>query len=248
MADIIKIADALSKGVDASVSRWPTFSGKELDRSKYVTASEIGTCARKIKFGKMATPNDRTESGNLKRWGFAERGNSAETWIVEKLEAAGVGLEYAGRDQRSFYVGAQAGTPDGMYPYQNGKWLVEFKSIDPRKRRSDLPSKAHVDQVHQNMDVVSFCLDVPVYGGSLFYINASDYQDTLQFDIHADHAEQQRLQDRAEWIIAAASPADLPNEGMFNGDCDYCGFTDQCSRIVAGDYADLQNTGKGIFK
>jgi hypothetical protein len=246
---MIDIKKTLHEGVVADVSRWPTFDGKSLLRHKYVTSSEIKSCARRIKFEKLWAEASYTDgTGYLTRWGFAERGNAVEVWAVDKLTKAGVELEYAGKDQVSFHLMNQAGTPDGMHRYKSGLWVHEFKSFDPRKRRDNIKSPNHVSQLQQNMDLVHYCLDTPVYGGTLTYINASDFQDVLQFDVEPDHAHQQELQDRAEWIMAAETPADLPNEGMFNGDCDYCGFTEECSRIVAGDFADLQNAGKGIFK
>ncbi len=245
---MINIKDALQVGYTTYVQRWPTFDGKQLLRHKYVTSSEITRCARRIKFEKdwgerMHVQNKVTSLG---RWGFAERGNNVERWVVETLERAGHELLYAGKDQVSFHLMRQSGTPDGMHRYKSGLWLHEFKSFDPRKRRDNIKDPAHVSQLQQNMDLVHFCLDTPVYGGTLTYVNASDFQDVLEYHMEPDHEEQQRLQHRAEWIMAADTPADLPNEGMFNGDCDYCGFTEECSRLVAGDVADLQKTEKAF--
>lgn len=247
---MINIKEHLDAGYKAATQRWPTFDGKSLLRHKYVTSSEVSRCARRIKFEKDwgAQQYVLNKTTSLGRWGFAERGNAVEKWVVGTLERAGIDLLYAGDNQVSFHIGNQAGTPDGMHEYKSGLWLHEFKSFDPRKRRDNIKTPAHFEQLQQNIDLVGACLGRPVYGGTLTYVNASDFQDVLEYTVEPDFNEQERLQARAEWIIAAESPADLPNEGMFNGDCDYCGFTEECSRIVAGDIADLQNAGKDVFK
>ena len=63
-------------------NRWPTYEGGYLDRTDYVSASEVGGCARKIKLGKMLP------SGEFTAWGAAERGNVIEAWAVTLIRAA----------------------------------------------------------------------------------------------------------------------------------------------------------------
>ena len=126
--------------------------------------------------------------------------------------------------------------------------MHEYKSIDPRTAIRNLPKPAHIAQIQQNMDLVSHCLDVGFAGGTLFYTDASNLQKTQQYDVDVDHAFAQSLQERAEGIMAASSPADLPSEGMHTGDCDRCAFTAECSRIVAGDVSGLQKVGQNVFK
>lgn len=243
---MINIQKEIDKGHATQVMTWPTYDDSgPLPRHKFVTSSEVGKCARMVRFSKDAGPQPHQ---TLPNWGYAERGNIIEEWAVKMLRLAGVELEYAGTDQRSFYTGVQSGTPDGVAPYGKCLWAYEFKSIDPRKRVSDLPNEAHVKQLHQNMDLMETCLDKVVLGGSLFYINASNLQQTYQFNVGADHALWAELQARAEWIMAAESPAALPPEGMSTSDCDYCGFTEQCSRIVGEGLTGLQNAGNGVFK
>ena len=247
------IKEEIAKGFALKGKKmWPTYTGRNLDRHKFVTSSEILNCARRIKYEKdwgeaQYVLNKRTDMP-FPNWGFAERGNLIEDWIVDMLRLAGHDLVHAGSDQVSFFIGAQSGTPDGMEKFKRGYWVHEFKSIDPRTATRNLPKPAHIAQLQQNMDLVAACKDKPVYGGSLFYIDASNLQRCFQFDVEPDHKYQAELQARAEMIVAADTPADLPNEGMFNGDCDRCGFTAECSRLVAGDFDGLQNAGKGVFK
>jgi hypothetical protein len=243
---MINIQDILKRGYNAQTTSWPTYDGKQLDRSQFVTSSEILNCARRIKFEKAAI----AAYGPLPfpNWGYAERGNIIEAWIVEMFKLAGTELLFGGKDQRSFYVDKQSGTPDGMVRYKSGYWVLELKSIDPRTNTRFLPKENHVAQLQQNMDLVATCLDTSVYGGSLFYIDASNLQKSLQFDIDVDHAYAGQLQERAERIMEAPSPADLPSEGMHNGDCDRCTFTAECSQIVAGDLTQLQKAGQDVFK
>ena len=247
---MIDIQKEIERGYAAKeAQRWPTYCGRELDRSQYVTSSEVLNCARRIKYEKQWS----SQHGNMPfpNWGYAERGNIIEAWIVEMLTLAGWELLHAGTEQRSFVVGCQSGTPDGMAVMSDPAGvivLLEFKSIDPRTNYRNLPKPNHIAQVQQNMDLVSANLNVGIELGILYYQDASNLQKSKQFNLPVDHKYQAELQTRAEMIVAADTPADLPNEGMFNGDCDRCGFTAECSRLVAGDFDGLQNAGKGVFK
>lgn len=239
-----QIKDQLALGVRAAVKSWPTYDGGQLDRSRFITSSEVGKCMRMVKYGKVY-PERAYDDEN---WGYAERGHAGEAWMVDNLIRSGMELLYAGDGQVSFYAGCQSGTPDAVEEYREGLWLYELKTIDPRVYFNNLPRSAHVDQLFQNMDVVAASLDTPVYGGSLFYLDASDFQKSRQYDYNADHKKEAALQERAEYIHAAASPEALPTEGMTNGDCDHCPFTEECSQAIAEEFKVLHGVGKGVFK
>ncbi len=238
----IDLAERIQLGYElTSHQSWPTYDGKELDRSKFVTSSEVEQCLRRIKFrkvmGKQGFPN----------WGYAERGNIIEEWVVSKLTAGGVNLKYAGKNQVSFYDTYQSGTPDGLIDFRDGYWLKEFKSVDPRTNYSNLPKLDHRSQVQQNIELVQVCLKKPVYGGTIFYVDASNLQKTKQFDVAPDHSQQARLEERAHKVMTAASPSELPTEGMLTGDCDRCEFVEQCNALVAGDLSSLERATNGHF-
>lgn len=219
-------------GQAATVKRWPTYLGGELDRSQYATASEIGGCLRKAKFGKQGTPVPFTD------WGYAERGHAVEAWVAEQFSKAEavlesmVEFELLGDNQLSFVDGCQSGTPDGLMHYGDFTWVLDIKSVDPRSNWAKFPKSEHQDQVLQNIDLVRRLTDCNVVGGILYYIDASDFQKARQFPVPINETRIQELERRARRLVTAASPHDLPAEGMFNDGCTYCAFTALCNEFL----------------
>lgn len=242
---MINLSKDIAAGYSASqTDSWPTYNGGLLDRSKYMTSSEAHQCSRRIKYRKMSPAQ------GFPNWGYAERGNIIEAWAVKMLRASDkVQLDYAGEEQVSFYDQYQSGTPDGIISTTSGCIVLEIKSVDPRTNYGNLPKPEHIAQVQQNMDLVSHCTGITVHGGVLLYIDASNLQKTVEFVIEPDSHHQNELQQKSQRIFAAATPADLPNEGMFvNGGCDRCEFSEACSALVAGDLSGLERAGKDVFK
>lgn len=255
----VKILQPMLDGVVQARYRggksWPTFDGATLDRASFVTASEIGKCARMVWFGK----NVPLTEGKV-QWGFFERGHSHEAWIVDQLRSyqGEYRWTYIGGDQVSFHDGHQSGTPDGLLECPNGDlYVVDFKSIDPRKNVAKLPAPEHIDQVLQNTDLVEACLDVEVSGALLAYSDASDYSKVREYlvDATCDEAIARRelLEQRAENILTANSADQVMAEGIYNGGCTFCPFTAQCSAAVEQSNVEkLRNdtakrTAQGIF-
>lgn len=228
----------------AAPTTWPTYDGKMLDRSQYVSSSEAGFCLRRIFFSKNVT----LPEGKV-RWGFFERGNSHEEWLVNKLRSASSEWKFlhVGDEQVSFYAGYQSGTPDGigLNEETNETVLLEFKSIDPRTKVSALPKREHVLQVIQNMDLVEECYDLEFDYGLLAYFDASDYAATYEFMIDRNHPQVAStmvdLEVRAERVMNATSADELEAEGMYNGGCKYCPFTSQCSASVLATKQEKEN-------
>ncbi len=250
------LSKIIEKGVAAKGhSQWPTYDGGDLDRSAFVTSSEIGDCARKVRFSKIAlqesdySPAEGTVG--LKRYGFAERGHNVERWVVENL-LRGNDSEYriimVGDDQRSFYDGAQSGTPDGIILMENGFYILEFKSMDPRTNTAYLPKPKHKMQVLQNMDLVSVCLDKSPLGGIILYMDASDFERRLEYFIEFDEAGAAKLQERADIILETENPEDLPAEGVHTDDCRLCDFRHKCSAIVSAQTLQKANVTKETLK
>lgn len=228
---------------------WPTYTGGYLDRSKYVSASETRKCARQIKFSKA-------RSVPMETWGYAERGNTIEAWAVNLIRLALADdcwtLLLAGESQRSFYHEFQSGTPDGLLVMDNEPVAVavEFKSIDPRTNYSNLPKPMAVDQVQQNMDLLTRLTPYTVTNALLIYIDASNYQRHKEFVIDADPARQAYLAKRAE-IIMTTDAASLPAEGMMEkGGCDNCPFTSECASVTldAKQIKAAERASKYVFK
>jgi len=223
--------------------QWPIITGQALDRSKYVTASEIGQCSRKIKFDKLAlvasgySPEVGTTVNPNDDWGYFERGHNVESWVIDLLnkgwnKKAGE-LRHTGINQVSFTADNQSGTPDGAIFRKATIGALEIKSIDPRTNVTRLPRLNHIDQTIQNTDLMAHHYELEAGDSFLIYVDASNYKKIQEFRVpfDADHAT--RLEEKANRIMEAASPADLKAEGMFmDKGCDYCAHTAACSMIV----------------
>jgi hypothetical protein len=220
---------------------WPTYgSDKSLDRTKYVTSSEIGYCERKVYFDKalLSRSDYSPEQGTTqvaKGWGMMERGHVIEAWFIDTLTRAieGARLILAGLYQRSFADRHQSGTPDGVFLLNDGRFkTLEVKSIDPRTNVGKLPKKEHIKQITQNCDLVELALDKTCEGTLLVYIDASDYERIFPFDIPFDRVLAEQLEARAGRILNAASAAALEPEGVHLGHCGYCRHTTECNALV----------------
>jgi hypothetical protein len=228
----MKLTDVIKNSVEARGSdTWPTYDGAMLDRSKFVTASEIGKCARQIYFSKYAARYSIPPARGKGGWGYFARGHNVEAWAVEQMRASkeDVRFEYIGKDQVSFYADVQSGTPDGIMFYDNEVIVLDIKSIDPRKNTKILPDTVHLDQVQQNMDLVAYCLDYEVTGGLLLYINASNYELMHEHEFKPNYPRMRELEARSKMIMAATAAENIRAEGIFNGGCKFCTFTEHCN-------------------
>lgn len=224
--------------------RWPLYNGGNLDRSAYLTASENMACLREVKFRK--TMGDKQRS-----WGAAARGHAVEAWVVDQLEAAlpdGAQLEFYGFLQRSFVdeKARLSGTPDGLLTIgkrRKTRYLIEIKSIDPRTNLEswDRPKPQHEAQVQQNMHLLDLA-GMRVASALVFYIDASNFQRSRQFEVVYDPSAVERFKTRAALLFGAATPADLPAEGLTNSGCTWCAFTEECSAIQQANKQALPGT------
>ena len=207
--------------------RWPDYRGGELDRSKFITSSEISKCAREIVFSKTSPT-----VGEEGIQGFAERGHTAERWIVERLEASNgdFSFHFLGDDQVSFFKGSQSGTPDGLGIHISSEAVAfEFKCIDPRTNKSVLPKKPHVEQLVQNMYLINECTGFNVTRGIIAYIDASNYNDIREHEVEFTWDEAERLTERADMLIKIKNPSEAEPEGIYTGACKFCQFKHQCN-------------------
>jgi hypothetical protein len=260
----------IAAGYDAKPHQeWPVYPhGEMLDRTKYVTASEISRCARQVKFNKAAMiaegydPELGTKNASDIDWGFFERGHNVEAWAVEIIkrgwngDETGFDLLFTGEDQYSFVDGFQSGTPDGVFMSQDGDrvGILEIKSIDPRTNKNRLPKEDHVKQVMQNLDLVSEIMDATPIGGDILYIDASNYKDVRPFHVPWDEQLAEALAARAQWIMEADTPKDLPDEGMYwAGVCKQCAHTRPCGDIIRemtngeNHHVNLKNSSRTLF-
>ena len=253
---MINVKALIDEGVLGKPSNiWPTYpDGVSLDRTKYVTSSEIGYCERKIYYDKQAmiksgySPKQGTSMKDVNGWGVLERGHNIEAWVIETLNRgnASIGeytLTFTGAFQRSFVDGYQSGTPDGVFLLPDHKFItLEIKSIDPRTNTEKLPKAAHLPQVMQNMDLVAVALDKEPIGAILVYFDASDYSSSYQFDIPYEIKEADKLIERAERIMTAENAAELNPEGIYADHCKYCSHKAACNAVTG---AKLSNPERG---
>ena len=249
------LAPIIAASVKAKVDTWPDFQGNELDRTKYVSASSTGKCARQVYFAKHADPLTK---GNFP-WGYGQRGHSHEAWVVEQLNnsVSDTNFLLVGDAQRSFFAGDQSGTPDGLAKEANRNYLLEFKSIDPRTNLKYLPKMVALKQCVQNMDLIEHCWDIKLEGALLLYSNCSDYSLMYEYWIDRDQPEVQQmmldLEERAVLINNATAPDQLEAEGIHTGDCRLCSYKAVCSATVEqtqmekNRYEQLSKSGSNVF-
>ena len=246
----VNIIKAIDQGIANKPSQhWPRYDGGVLDRTQYVTASEVGYCERKVWLDKEAlrASGYKPEAGTVMPadWGMLERGHNIEAWAVEQIRrGTNYELLYAGNEQVSFASDYQAATPDGVFKLEDGSYQLEVKSIDPRTNWNNLPKPVHVDQVMQAADLVSYSMDLPPIGGMLIYIDASNYKKRTQFHLPFDPDHANRLQDRAERIMKCNDPAELQPEGMYKDHCKWCAHTARCGALNATERTEVMKDGK----
>lgn len=243
--DLLAIVDDV---IRSDVKSWPKAMSKGfVDRYSVLSASETTKCIRSL-YMEKARPYDHEEpeQGN---WGFAERGNSAEAWMVAQLRKffSPEELLFAGDDQRTFVYGRLSATPDGLLKLEDGDYVyLEIKSIDPRANLRGAPRPAHVAQVKQGMHILANGYDVKPSYGLVIYLNANDYSDMQQFVVKPDPSFVRAQDQKAKRLLDAVAKTDRTNpdswyttaalfspEGLANGsnDCTYCNFVHECGQM-----------------
>jgi len=220
-------------------------------RAKYMNASEAMSCIRKQWYAK-----NRADEGEDQNWGFARRGTHAETYVVDRLIAANVHTMYMGDDQlglRDDIRGISA-TPDGYVIDEDAQQItgVEIKSIDPRTNRKNLPKASHIAQLQIAMELTSVSTDhdlpdYPIVEGKLIYINASDFDDILEFDVPRKVTILDDLAPRAKRLLSARTAARLSREGKETGgyECNnMCAFKKICG-VDTAPIAGSTQSGRG---
>ena len=206
------------------------------DRTKWANASEIGGCIRRQWYEKHG---GKINKGHEENWGMADRGQTAETYVVSRMLEAGLPLKLAGTAQVSMQDAETkiSATPDGALVYNDRFEALDIKCIDPRTNvQRSLPRSYHIDQLQIGMALYR---DGPLegldtHGGWLIYINASDYTDIHQFWVEYDPEILTKKKRRASQILRSKSVKSLDREGKSTGDCKRfnCPFTKVCGVAV----------------
>lgn len=206
----MSIARKIKQGADAIDAR--TAFDPEV-RKKVANASEIAYCLRKQWYAKNL--EDQPEQS----WGYARRGKNAERYMVEALQAANVPLCGAGDDQETVSNGVLSATPDGYIWNEDGETItcVEFKSIDPRTNRANLPKYEHVVQLQLGMALLAEVKGLRPTHGVIVYIDASNYDDIVEHRVMYDPAFLDEMTPRAQRLLRTREVARLPREGAQKG-------------------------------
>lgn len=199
------------------------------DRKAYLNASEAAYCIRKQWYSKH-----QPDAEEEQQWGWARRGIHGEKYLVDALRAVNVPIINAWPEQWSMQDDDLriSCTPDGYIAYDD-EWLgIEFKTIDPRTNRNYLPKAPHVTQLQICMAMIDKQIDNPgINKGILVYMDASNYDDIIQYEIEADHSILKKMERRANKVLNAKDPSTLDREGKRDGgkECStMCGFKDIC--------------------
>ena len=209
--------------------------GFSIDRSQYMNASTADTCIRKQWYERHLPQIEQD-------WGFARRGKQGELYLVDCLRASGAELLSCGSDQVSITSEAHriSATPDGYLGVDGGWVALEFKTIDPRTNRNYLPRADHVTQLQIGMEIAHAQgegFPRPA-SGKLIYMDASNYNDILEFFVQRDPGILDRLAPRAKRMLNAKSADRLDREGKRDGQCKKyggCPFAAQCGIEIEGE-------------
>jgi hypothetical protein len=209
---------------------------------KYVGASEVGMCIRRIGFAK--TRKTLTDS-----WGAAERGKNFEDhyWLPAMRKRFGKNLLYAGKQQVSLIHGQLRATPDGLLINQprdilkslrvddigpSRSIVIDCKSIDPRINLAEAKPE-HEFQIQIQMALMRITTKHRPDYGVLSYTNASFFDDVVEFAFKYDPGVFEQAKRRAALALNARDPDVLSPEGWIAGgkECEYCPFASECQAM-----------------
>ena len=128
---------------------------------------------KRTSYLKHNTPED---DGYDESWGMMERGHWVEAWVVSRLKANGAPVHETGDDQVTRSDGFLSSTADGWFPHRglSKNVSLDVKSFDPRK--TNLPEPQHIIQTRLGAK-----LNPMTDYSMLIYVNASDFQDQIEF-------------------------------------------------------------------
>lgn len=239
--NIPNITDALVRGSDILDSR----RSFPHDRSKYLNASEAENCIRWQWFDKQPKIQ-----GAPQDWGYARRGQHGEKFVIEALQAANVPLLWADDLNHSIRDDELriAATPDDVIVLED-EWIpLEIKTIDPRTNRRNLPKHNHSTQLDLGIGLISKHLKptgIKCSRGLILYMDASNYHDVVQFEIHHDPSILERMAKKSTKIFRTRSPEALDREGKRTGDCRLCPYKEPCGVVLEDPSSQTGKANRG---
>ena len=214
------------------------------DRSTTVGASEVGMCARRVRWSKDV--GDKTRVKVRTRWGAALRGNLIEehVWVPAIRKKWGERFLLGGKSQETLIHGDLSATPDGILvgltpeEYKrltglkgSGDVVVECKTIDPRVNLVEEKSENRF-QVQVQMGLIRKKTKFKPSAAVITYINASFLDDVKEFVVPFDPSVFKVVEERAKAIMSTDG-VKLRPEGLIAGgkECEHCRFAERCGRV-----------------
>lgn len=246
------------------------------DRALSVGASEAFGCLRQAWFKKRGPEFHAVDSRGIAiqnsdgslvpaypadkdaedSWGATERGNIIEEhFVVPAVNGHLPGkaaLLYAGNKQKTFHVGKNSATPDGIIvgldddalagygiPSLGGTGciMLEIKSIDPRVNLHE-EKTIHRGQTQVQMGIVRETTKYKPNYAVILYVDASFLDKIKVFVVEYDASVWAAAQLRANKVYATEDPALLPAEGKIDKACDFCKFKTACAYVTTGAIPD----------
>jgi CRISPR/Cas system-associated exonuclease Cas4 (RecB family) len=254
------VQPALQAHAEAQIKNF--FKTRRHTQAHYVGASEIGLCLRRIKFAKLIPGGGGTDS-----WGASQRGKTFEDhfWVPAMRKRYGKNLLYSGKSQKSLVYGQLRATPDGLLVRQprdalkdlhvddigpSCEIVLDCKTIDPRINLST-PKVEHEFQSQIQMALLRLTTKHRPDYAVISYVNASFYDDVVEFAIKYDASVYETAKKRAADIKKAKVAGDLPPEGWIAGgkECEYCPFVITC-QAIRGDVPKISkasNIDRGLL-
>lgn len=232
-------------------------SKNKTQRKKFIGASEIGLCARRIWYAKQQqnAPIDTKHSDIAESWGASRRGVIFESkfWLPAMRARFGDNLLYAGPKQISMTFGPLRATPDGLLVHQPRTLLKDFgitdigssrevvtecKTVDPRIPLQTAKAE-HVFQTIVQLEMFHRTTKHRPKYAVVSYANASFYDDVTEFIVARDPAVFEHAIRRADKILQTTDVKLTKPEGWVGGgrECGYCKFKTSCDIVRIGEPA-----------
>jgi len=216
-------------------------------RRAWINASEAYTCIRRQWYMKH-----QPEAEEPQEWGYARRGHAGERYITEALARTNLPIEHTGDEQLSLQDKAtlNSATPDGVINYGDHVIVPEFKTSDPRTNKRNLPQAKHVKQLQIAMELIDKSDEYKgkVRSGILTYMDASNFDDIIEFPIDRDRNILTETHDlRGKKIMRTKKVDRLDREGLTKDggkECRTCAFRLTCG-VTEIDAAPRKRGNKG---
>lgn len=236
------------------------------DRTKSMGASEAFGCLRKAWFAKHrpeARDPDYKDS-----WGAMVRGDIIEEhfaepavrWFLENYYYD-ARLIWGGNNQQTHKApdAPLTSTSDGLVVDADddalalygipslggtGCFHFEIKSIDPRVNLKEEKAIHHGQTQVQMGNTRETTKYQPNYA-IIVYIDASFFDDIEVYVVAYDDKQYQAAKARATSLFAIENPAEIFPEGKIDNGCEYCPYTEECTRVTRGA---TPSSGEATFK